>query len=88
MAVPVLTSDPVPNDSDSLRVTVPTVSDRKDGSISVTMISATDALQSDDSPMADDDQHNEEQFVAEIILQWMKCQNLSAEEMTHRQIFG
>ena len=88
VAVPVLTSDPVPNDSDSLRVTVPTVSDRKDGSISVTMISATDALQSDDSPMADDDQHNEEQFVAEIILQWMKCQNLSAEEMTHRQIFG
>ena len=41
----------------------------------------------DDSPMADDDQHNEEQFVAHVIMHWMKCQNLSAVAMTHRQQF-
>ena len=86
VSIPAPASDLTHNGTETLRVTVPTVSGLG-GDISVTMISATDDLKSDDSPMEDDDQHNEEQFVAQIILQWMKCQKMSAEEMTHRQLF-
>ena len=41
----------------------------------------------DGTPLTDDDQHDEHNYVAQAIYRWVQCQKPTAEELTRRQRF-
>ena len=91
VTVPVLEPGTLLHTTDNLRVTAERNLIRNDDTTPVTVtlnpVNTTPTLHADDPPMADDDQMDEDRYVAHVIMHWFECQNTTARQMTRRLHF-